>query len=261
MRFGICTSIANAAAARDAGWDYVEESAQGLLQGLLPDEEWTGAARVAESALPVLACNLLVPASLKVVGPTANLDGLRSYLTRVLGRAGRVGVRKVAFGSGAARQVPDGFDHWEARRQIVEFLRAAGEISARNGVTIAVEPLRAKESNIINTMAEVHALVEDVALPEAVACLYDSYHVWSAEEPLDNLRRAAPRVRHVHVADLDGRAAPGESGKNDADYRSAFALLKQAGYDDTISVEASGFDVASAGPRVLAYLKEQWKNS
>ena len=43
MRFGICTPSAQAAAARAAGWDYVEDNVQGLLQGLVPagDDQWS----------------------------------------------------------------------------------------------------------------------------------------------------------------------------------------------------------------------------
>ncbi len=69
MRFGICTTIEKNAAARDAGWDFIEESVQGLLQGLEPDERWAGRARAAASALPILSANMLVPAALKVTGP------------------------------------------------------------------------------------------------------------------------------------------------------------------------------------------------
>jgi sugar phosphate isomerase/epimerase len=255
MKFGICTSTANAAAAKDAGWDYLEEAATGLLQGFLPDEEWTGGARAAGSPVPVIAVNLLIPASLRLTGPTVDLNALRTYLTRVFDRAVKVGVSKLAFAGGAARTVPAGFDHWEARDQLVECLRLTGDLAGSRGLTIALEPLRSQECNLVNTMLEVLAVVREVDRP-SVACLFDSFHVWSAQESLENLKEAAPRVRHIHVADLEGRVAPGESGTSD--YRPAFGTLKRDGYDETISVEASGFDVASAGRRVLDFLKRQW---
>src|SRR5262249_34506134 len=159
---------------------------------------------------------------------------------------------KLVFGSGGARQVPDGFDHWEARKQIVEFARMAGEIAAQHGRLLVVEALRSRECNIVNTMAEASQIVREGNHPN-VQCLFDTYHFWSEGEALDNLSRAAPLVRHVHVADLEGRVAPGESGASD--YRPAFAILKQSGYDDTMSVEASGFtDISGTGKRVLAFL-------
>ena len=50
---------------------------------------------------------------------------------------------------------------------------------------------------------------------------------------------------------------PGESGKND--YRPVFALLKKAGYQGGISVEAAKFaNIQEIGAKVLAFVKSQW---
>ena len=43
---------------------------------------------------------------------------------------------------------------------------------------------------------------------------------------MDALAAAMPHIAHVHVADLEGRAAPGESGSSD--YRPFFRTLKKA---------------------------------
>ena len=61
----------------------------------------------------------------------------------------------------------------------------------------------------------------------------------------------------MHLADLNGRVAPGQSGR--ADYRPLFRILKQAGYDRTISVESAPIpDFETVAPKVLAFVKEQW---
>src|SRR5438309_8047806 len=119
MRFGICTKLENAAAVKAAGWDFVEESVQGLFQGL--QASWAGQIRVTTSPLPVPAANMLVPGSLKITGPDANLDRLKEYMTRVLDRAAQTDTRTLVFGSGGARNVPDGFDRDKARQQILDF--------------------------------------------------------------------------------------------------------------------------------------------
>jgi sugar phosphate isomerase/epimerase len=76
-------------------------------------------------------------------------------------------------------------------------------------------------------------------------------------EPLEDVERAMPWIRHVHVADKDGRVAPGESGT--ADYRPFFRVLKRAKYDGAVSVEATGFnDFETVGKRVIAFLHRQW---
>src|SRR5688572_5055600 len=114
MQFGICTGIENAGAVKAAGWDYIEAMAQPLLQGQLPDEQWTGMQQRASSPLPISAVNVLVPKALPVTGPHANLAALRQYMDRVTARAQRIGVEIIVFGSGGARHVPDGFDRGRA---------------------------------------------------------------------------------------------------------------------------------------------------
>jgi D-psicose/D-tagatose/L-ribulose 3-epimerase len=257
MRFGICTTIEKSAAARDAGWDYIEESVQGLLQGLEPDERWTGPARAKASALPILAANMLVPAALKITGPDVDVEKLSSYMREVLRRADQMNIRTLVFGSGGARNVPDAFPCDTAAEQITEFVRTSASVAAECGVTIVIEPLHRGECNIINSVAEAMKYVVAVGHPN-LRCLVDSYHSWVEDEPLDDVRLAMPSIQHVHVADKIGRVAPGESGQSD--YRPLFRVLKDGGYDGLISVEAS-FDVPVSGKRVLEFLRKQWNDA
>src|SRR6516164_11091755 len=101
MKFGICTSITNAAAVKAAGWDYVEENVQNLLQGTVAEDQWKQAAAVKSAALPVPAANSLVPGSLKISGPEVDAAALKKYMSTVLDRAGRLGEKTLVFGSGA----------------------------------------------------------------------------------------------------------------------------------------------------------------
>ena len=104
-------------------------------------------------------------------------------------------------------------------------------------------------------MAEADAVAAAVGRPNCHPLL-DTWHLWMEHEPLPEVALAG-RLRHGHVADLEGRVAPGLSGH--ADYRPVFKVLKAAGYDRTISVESSPIpDFAAAAPRVLAFLKDQW---
>lgn len=259
MKFGICTSVANSQAVKSAGGQFVEGAVQQLFQGQLDDSQWQGRALVAESVLPVPAANGLVPAELKITGPQVRFDALKTYMTNVIRRAASVGTRMLVFGSGGARNVPEGFDRSVARDQIIAFLQFSAEVCSKHGVTLVVEPLNRRECNIINSVAEAMQYVHAVNHPN-IQCLVDSYHLWMEDEPLDNVRQALPWIRHVHVADKQGRVAPGESGL--ADYRPLFGLLKAGGYDGLISVEASKFnDIAGTGPRVIEFLNRQWSQA
>src|SRR5437764_9697841 len=116
MRFGICTSLANADSVRSTEWDFLEIQAKELL-----DE------RPVSSSFPVLAANVLVPASLKITGPDADLARLRDHMEKVARRAEDVGIQTLVFGSGGARHVPEGFDRDRAAQQILDFARMAAE--------------------------------------------------------------------------------------------------------------------------------------
>ncbi|MDW8261703.1 MAG: sugar phosphate isomerase/epimerase family protein [Phycisphaerales bacterium] len=257
--FGICAPPEMSELARSAGWDFIEGNVQQLFQGLAPDEQWTGQQRIAASRLPMPSANVLVPGELKITGPSADLSRLGDYMGNVIRRAGTCGTTTLVFGSGAARHVPDGFDRTRARQQIIDFASMAARIAQEHGVTLVCEPLNRGECNIINSVAEAMEYVRAVNHPH-FQCLVDSFHFWLEQEPLANLQAAMPWIRHVHVADRDGRTAPGVSGTSD--YVPFFAVLKRGGYDGRIAVEAPGFsDSPGSFASVLAYLRDAWNRA
>ncbi len=256
IQWGYCVKCTDAARFRAGGWDYVEEGVQGLLNAFQVDVDWQGAATAKASVLPILAANGLVPADLKITGPAVDPAKLKSYITSLLQRAKIVGMETLVFGSGGARNYPEGFDRATAKKQILNFLAMAAPIAQQNGVTLVVEPLNRKESNIINSVAEGMEYVNELNHP-AVKCLVDSYHFWLEDEPLKNLEAAMPSIKHVHLADKDGRVAPGLSGT--ADYKPFFKVLKAGGYNGKISVEAIGTDkMHGHEASILEFLKDQW---
>lgn len=259
VKFGICTGIGQTAVVKAAGWDFVEENVQGLFKGLEEDARYTGQQIVSGSVLPVLAANCLVPGNMKITGPVVDMASLQKYMANVLKRADQANCRRLVFGSGGARAVPEGWDHARATEQIVAFGRMIAPMAQQHNVTIVLEHLNRKECNIVNTLEEELAIVKQVNHPNFQALL-DTYHLWADQLPLSSILPLTPYLRHVHLADCDGRVAPGES--QTADYRPVFAILKKAGYNGALSVEAMGFsDFAGLGPKVLAFLKRQWNEA
>lgn len=259
MRYGVCTAVANASVLKAQGWDYVEESVQGLLHAHDQSAgEWSGASQASASELPVWAANMMVPASHKVTGPDVDAGKLAKYMSVMLSRAQRVGIKKVVFGSGGARMVPDGWDKGRAREQIVSFLKSAAPVAGDLGVLLVVEHLNKLECNILTGLEECGDIVRAVGHP-SVQLLFDTYHFWMDKLPMDELRRSAKLIRHVHVADVEERVYPGASGAGKgSDYGAVFKVLKEAGYDGGISVEALNFDLGKDGGKALAFLKDAW---
>jgi sugar phosphate isomerase/epimerase len=256
IRWGYCAPCDQSDRFKAGGWNFIEESIVGLLEGMKPDSEWTGPARAAKSTLPIPSANVLLPGTMKVTGPDANLEALRTYMTTTLGRAKKIGMTTLVFGSGVARKVPDGFDMGKAKKQVIDFVSMAAPIAKENGVTLVAEPLNKGETNIMNSVAEAMEIVKAVNHPN-FQCLVDSYHFWVENEPLKNLEAAMPWIKHVHLADKDGRTAPGRSGKSD--YKPFFKVLKQGGYNGMIAVEAlDTAEIKGKEAAILGFVQDAW---
>ena len=261
--FGICAGPEQTPAMQRAGFDYVEGNSQAYFRGKMDDAAFAadgGLDSYAKaSVLPMPACNMLVPGDVAIVGDAGRVDpeAWRAYIGRLLRRAGEAKVETVVFGSGAARGVPEGWDREAAKGQILEFLRYAGPLAEEAGVVIAIEPLNRGECNILNGVAEASGYAKEVASP-GVRVLVDSYHSWLEDEQAADIAANIDLVRHVHVADKDGRVAPGESGDVVAKYHEFFGVLKRGGYDGRISIEGKVDFDAEALRRTLGFLKEQW---
>jgi len=176
--------------------------------------------------------------TLKVVGPDANPGAVEKYLDSTLARCHSLGASIAVWGSASSRNVPEGFSRDQANRQIVAFLKSAGEIARARSMTIAIEPLRKAESNIINTGAEALQFVHQAAHPH-VKMIVDYYHMRSENEDPKILLDARREIVHFHFANPNGRVWPKDPGE-DPVYPRFFELVKQIGFSGGISIEGSG---------------------
>jgi len=143
----------------------------------------------------------------------------------------RIGI--MVFGSAGARAMPVEYDRSKARLQFLEAVRIAGDIAARYGITIVLEPILSVNCNIFNLVCEGSAFIDTLAHPQ-VKLLADLYHVAAGAEPYDHIIAAGARLYHVH---LPTPAIP-ETGEGTAyDFSGFLAALQQAGYQGRMTVE------------------------
>ena len=235
------------------GYDYVELGVASVLTPLVEDEVF--APRVTELASLVphaRACNGFVPADVKLVGDDIDWGQVQTYVERAVRRAGMLGCRVIVFGSGGARAVPEDYSRPLAWGQMVRFLDECADQAAIHGLTIAIEPLNRRETNILNTYLESVQMAKDVGRKE-VRVLADSYHFMMDGEPLDDILEAPEWLEHVHLADT-GRRFPG-SGAYPTER--LFTILKEIDYRGMASIECRwGGDLADESARALAFLRE-----
>lgn len=252
---GWCRPLSDAPLMRDIGLDFVEAALAPLG---LEDRETFAAARkaVAGAALPTAAFNTFLPRDLRVVGPEADLPRFRDYLKRASELLALGEARVVVFGSGWARNIPEGWDRARGEEEMREALRLSADALAGTGTTLVIEPLNREESNLINSLAEGRAFAEAVDRPE-IRFLADFYHMDEEDESLDELVANAAGLTHVHLADT-GRMSPGTGSYP---YELFFAKLREAGYRGMISAECGVTDLETDMRASLAFLRRHWSQA
>ncbi len=231
-------------------FDYAELSLAHLAA--LPDEEFRGlAGRVERSGLRCEACNNFFPPSVRLTGPDASLPAALDYAARAIGRAARLGVCTIVFGSAAAKNVPRGYGHGAAWSQIVELLQRLGPMARQHELTIAIEPISRAESNIVNHAAEGLQLMREVNHP-SVRLLVDYYHLMREREDPAIILEAGDAIRHVHIASLARRAFP---TRWEEDFTPFFACLRRIRYEGRCSIEAFTEDFTADARLALRALR------
>src|SRR5690606_6399534 len=97
--------------------------------------------------------------------------------------------------SGGARSYPENLSKEKAVEQIVEFLKIVAPYAEKNGITIVIEPLNKKESNIINSVAEGADFVQKINHP-SIQLLADFYHMDEDNESLAEIVKYKKYIKH-----------------------------------------------------------------
>ena len=241
MRFGLCADIQISEAAKAAGFTFIDGSVGDVIMPAASEAEFEDAyaARFTHSALPLLNLAVLLPGSIRLAGADATpVAQSASYVANVFRRAAKIGIRHIAFGSGGPRKCPDGWDKAKAFAQIAEFVAAIAPAVKESGVALGVENLRFAETNTLNYLSEIADLIDAAGVADAdsgIGFLADGYHWNENKDDTAAAARLAGKIRHTHIATSPSRWAPSEEP---TDFAPFAALLKSAGYDGLMAVEA-----------------------
>lgn len=262
MRIGCCVNM-NARDSRGIGhaylpllkklgYDYAELPLAQIC-ALEPAELREILAMLRDLDLPCEGCNNFFPAAVRLTGEEADPHRADEYVRRAADIMAELGAGVVVFGSSGAKNVPEGFPHDKAYRQIVETLSRVSRIIEPYGITVAIEPLNKLESNIINTAAEGLRLAEDVGCGN-IRLLIDYYHLFMEAESTEIIIKAGEMIQHVHFAVTRDRRFP----RKGDDCAGVIQALKAAGYDGRISMEAYTEDFERDAAEAKAFLEKLW---
>lgn len=254
MKIGICTAPESLKSIADPAFDYVEAHVQNFLMPEEPDENFAPNRDLASSlALPIPAACCLLPANLRVTGPSVDLDRLERYAATAFERAEQVGIEVIVFGSGAARILQKGTSVDEGFRQFNEANRRIAPLAEKHGITIVIEPLNQSECNFINSPTDGARVVEAVDHPN-VRLLVDLFHMLREGQSPQEILDCGPLIHHAHLAEKEERTAPGVQGD---DFRPFLRALKSVGYDQRISIECGWGDFAQEQKAAVDEVKRQ----
>ena len=251
---GVCTGLQNANMLSGMGYSFIEEGVRSFLVPDRPEEEFFEKLKIAKDLkIPVEACNMFLPGNLKSVGREAVHQEILEFAETAFRRAQMAGVKVIVFGSGGSRRIPDGFSREEAFSQFVTLGRSMAPAASRYGVVIALEPLNKNECNFINSLPDGAEIVNAVN-HKNYRLLADIYHMKMDGEAPGNIEVYGDLICHVHIAEKEGRAAPGTHGE---DFSLYFSALARINYKGMISVESRWEDMALQAPVALSAMMEQ----
>ncbi|HEX9646818.1 MAG TPA: TIM barrel protein [Alphaproteobacteria bacterium] len=215
------------------------------------------AAADAGIAISSLHWLLVVPKGLSIHTPD---DALRArtieVMRRLIGLCADLGGTAMVHGSPMARRIPDGADAAEYRARALDTFAAVAADAEAAGVAYCIEPLAARETNFVNTVAEAAAMVEAIGSP-ALRTMIDTCAAAQAEAlPVAELiDRWLPTglIGHIQVNDRD-QSGPGQGADS---FAPAFAALRRNHYRGTVAVEPFVYfpDGPAAAARAIGYIR------
>ena len=258
FKFGICAGPDKAEKLKALGYDFIEGGVAGTLKPDTPDAEYAPELiKIKASALPIQSCNGFIPSKFHLTGAETAHDAALDYAVKACQRADAAGIPFIVLGSGGARKVPEGFELKQGKAQFIEFCQKLGDRITGCKVTVVLEPLNKGETNLLNSVIEGIEYVDAIKRPR-IQLLADFYHMMKESEGPDAIRKAGARIRHCHIAELDGRKAPGTKGE---DLSGFFQALHAIGYTGGISCECGWpkDNVEDAWKKALVTMREQAK--
>lgn len=252
---GVVQSIENDSLLHAFGYRCLVESTARMLSPInVSDDQFKAHLQtIKKSRVPLLACNLFIPANLKVVGPSIDKTAIMKYVEVVFQRAKAAGLKMIVWGSGGSRGVPEGFDHAQAMEQFISIARDIVVIAAKYDIVLALESLDHTECNFITTTKEALEVVKVIDHKNLRLCV-DIYHMLKEGESPDIIAETKKYLVYCEIAEEEGRTPPGVHGD---DFKPYFSELKKVGYTGMIVLECRWGDLSSQGAMAYQELRRQ----
>jgi D-psicose/D-tagatose/L-ribulose 3-epimerase len=269
MMISLCNEVlreldfaAQCALAQGLGYDGVEIAPFTLSDApdRLPGARRAELRRIAQDhgiAITGLHYLLLAPDGLSITSPasgvrTRTIEVMRALIELCADLGGKV----LVHGSPRQRTIAPGQRRNDALARARECFAAIASDAGHASVTYCIEPLAPPEAELINTVEEAAALVDEIGTP-AVRTMIDACAAGRSERaPMPELiGRWLPsgHVAHIHLNDPNRRAP----GQGDLRFGPILAALAGQGYGGICSVEPFVYqpDGPTCAARAIGYIR------
>ncbi|NLH17161.1 MAG: TIM barrel protein [Phycisphaerae bacterium] len=168
-----------------------------------------------------------------------------AYVNLLIDFCGDMGGKAMIFGSPKQRGT-QGNTIPEAKKIFSDGLARVADHAQKRGVRILIEPLDKTQTDVVNTTAEAVEIVTAINHP-AIQTMFDFHNTKDeTDDFVTLLKKYRKFIQHVHVMEMDGKHLGTGNAVND--YVAAFQYLKNAAYDEWVSLEV--FDFSPGGKTI-----------
>jgi sugar phosphate isomerase/epimerase len=194
---------------------------------------------------------LVKPEGLSLTDPDAAVrTRTLDVMMRLVGLCAELGGAVLVHGSPKQRQIAPGETHEVALARLRDAAAQVALAAARVGVVYCIEPLSARETAVVNTIAEAAELVRSIDHPNLrtmIDCSAAGLTETSSIPELIDRWLPTGLIAHIQVNDPNRRGP----GQGEMKFAPIMAALKRHNYAGTIAVEP--FDYSPDGPAVAAF--------
>ena len=142
----------------------------------------------------------------------------------------------------------------ETLKLVAKGLKASLDYAEEKGVILALED-HPEVGTRITDFIHILELVDDKRLK---VNLDTSNPMESGDDPVELAKLVKTRVVHVHLSDRSADLQHQVAGEGVVDFISIFNILKKAGYDGWLSLEAGGRKGEDAIRQALHFIRKAW---
>ncbi len=162
----------------------------------------------------------------------------------------------MVFGSPGQRKTTGGATREEATRHYIDGVASIAPHLEALGVTVLVEALPIEQCDVVQTLDEAAAIVDEIGSP-SVQTMFDSHNAINEVEPHAVIvERNWSKIKHIHVNELDGSYPRPDGGY---DFKPVLQVAKDRKFPGWVSMEV--FDFTPGAEKIvresMAYLSEE----